>query len=195
MNEQKVKDAVKVILSEIGEDVNREGIKATPERVVRMYKKVFDGYDKKLCVMNEDDRQKCNDSNIIPITVFKCDASEMLIRNTQFQSFCEHHMVNFSGIAYVGIIPDKLLLGMNKIDKIVKYFSARLQIQERLTSQIADWIQTNIKPRGVIVVIKANHLCAELQGDEGDFTTSAIRGVFKDEKEGSRQEFMRLITK
>ena len=120
----------------------------------------------------------------------------MLIRSVKFHSTCEHHIVPFSGKAWVGIIPDKKLLGMNKIDKIVKYFAARLQIQERLTKEIADWIDINLKPIGVIVIIKANHLCAVLQNDEGWFTTSAVRGEFfkPDLKKGNpREEFLSLI--
>ena len=179
------------ILEFIGEDPNREGLVSTPNRVIRMYNKLFYGYKKKLCIMNEKTRNRNQDENIIPITVFKVESNDMLIRNTKFHSCCEHHLVDFSGTAYVGIIPNKLLLGMNKIDKIVKYFSARLQIQERLTKQIVDWINENIKPKGVMVVIKANHLCAELQDDNGDFITSAVRGAFENQE--TKMEFLELV--
>lgn len=192
MNEENIKNHVREILKEIGEDINREGIKSTPDRVARLYKNVFYGYSKKLVVMNEEERNSNNhNDDIIPITIFKNKEREMLIRSVNFNSFCEHHMVSFSGVAYVGIIPDKFLLGMNKIDKIVKYFASRLQIQERLTSQIADWISDNINALGVICVIKANHLCAELQGDNGEFTTSSVRGVFLKSEEGKtpKEEF------
>ena len=193
MNQQKIEQAIKIILEEIGEDIEREGIKYTPTRVARLYKNLFYGYTKKLTVMNEQERNgETIDENTIPITVFKTDKNELLIRKVEFNSFCEHHFVGIEGECWVGIIPNKLLLGMNKIDKIVKYFAAGLQIQERLTKEIADWINENVEPVGVIVVIKANHMCAELQGDNGKFTTSAVRGVFA-AQDGARQEFLKLI--
>lgn len=187
-----IQESVTRILECINENPNREGLEGTPARVERLFNNFFYGYIKKLKIMNETERQNNKDENIIPITIFNTDCDELLIRNTKFISFCEHHIVPFYGVAYVGIIPNKKLLGMNKIDKIVKYFAARLQIQERLTNQIADWIDRNLKPKGVIVVIRANHLCAELQGDKGDFTTSAIRGIFKTKFE-ARTEFLSLI--
>jgi GTP cyclohydrolase I len=193
MNKKKVQDAVKVILQEIGEDLNREGIKFTPIRVARLYENLFYGYQKKLKVMNEEERNTKNVDGIIPITVFKTDKQEMLVRKVNFISTCEHHLASITdGKCWVGIIPDKLLLGMNKIDRIVKYFAARLQLQERMTSQVADWIFENIKPLGVVVVIQANHMCAELQGDNGHFTTSAVRGIFKDVK-SAKDEFLEII--
>lgn len=191
MDKEKIKVCVEEILLNIGEDSHREGIKATPDRVARLYENFFYGYRKKLKVMDEKERNGKIEENIIPITIFESMDKDMLIRNTKFISFCEHHMVPFAGIAYVGIIPDKKLLGMNKIDKIVKYFSAKLQIQERLTKEIADWIEENIKPLGVIVIIKADHFCARLQGDDGEFTTSTFRGNFKQQE--TREEFLNLI--
>lgn len=196
MEPDKIKDAVRTILSEIGEDVNREGLEATPDRVYRMYKNQFYGYEKKLVVMDEKTRNGNVGKDIIPITTFKATSKEMLIRSVKFISHCEHHIVPFVGTAYVGIIPDKVLLGMNKIDKIVKFFSARLQIQERLTGDIVDWIEQNIKPVGVMVIIKADHFCAKLQGDEGEFITSAVRGEFfkPDLTKGNpREEFLKLL--
>jgi len=193
MNKKKIEDAVRIILEEIGEDINREGIKFTPIRVARLYKNLFYGYRKKLQVMDEKERNTKVEDNIIPITIFKNQSKEMLIRKVNFLSTCEHHLATIiNGECWVGIIPDKKLLGMNKIDKIVKYFSARLQIQERLTTQIVDWININIKPLGVMVIIKANHLCAELQGDNGEFITSAVRGKFKT-SDKVRNEFLNLI--
>ena len=195
MDNKKIEESVKTILKEIGEDINREGIEMTPKRISRLYNNIFYGYRKELKVMNEKDRSNNKNSDIIPITVFKNTDREMLIRKTNFISHCEHHMVPFFGTAYIGIVPDKLLLGMNKIDRIVKYFAARLQIQERMTNQIANWINKNIKPLGVIVIIKARHMCAELQGDEGEFTTSAVRGIFLKPEPGKspKEEFLQLI--
>ena len=195
MNKQKGEDAVRIILEEIGEDINREGITYTPHRVARLYNNLFYGYRKKLVVMNEQARNTKVDDDIIPITIFENSghSKEMLIRKVNFISTCEHHLATITnGECWVGIIPNDKLLGMNKIDKIVKYFAAHLQIQERMTSQVADWINDNIEPLGVMVVIKANHLCAELQGDVGDFMTSAVRGAFKEDSK-TREEFLNLI--
>ena len=193
MNKETIEDAVRTILEEIGEDTSREGIEYTPTRVARLYKNLFYGYEKELRVMHEDERNTNVPEGVIPVTVFENESDEMLIRKVHFVSTCEHHLVSITnGEAWVGIVPDKLLLGMNKIDKIVKYFAARLQLQERLTKQVADWINDNVKPKGVIVIMKANHMCAELQGDDGHFVTSAIRGVFKENPE-ARAEFLELI--
>lgn len=196
MNKEKIKQHFREILKEIGENPDREGIQATPTRVARLYENMFYRYKKYLLVMNEAERNASVPENAIPITVFKNDSKEMLIRSVEFISTCEHHIVPFSGKAFIGIIPDKNLLGMNKIDKIVKYFAGGLQIQERLTKEIADWIDKEIKPIGVIVVIKAEHFCARCQGDSGWFTTSAVRGEFfkPDKDKGNpREEFLALI--
>jgi len=196
MNKENIEKHFREILKEIGEDVDREGIKATPTRVARLYQNMFYRYGKELKVMDEKTRNGSLPANVIPITIFKNDSKEMLIRSVEFISTCEHHVVPFSGKAFIGIIPDENLLGMNKIDKIVKYFAGGLQIQERLTKEVADWIDTNIKPVGVIVVIKAEHFCAKCQGDSGWFTTSAVRGEFFKPGEGKgnpREEFLHLI--
>jgi len=197
MIEKNVESAILTILQEIGEDTEREGIDCTPERVARLYKKCFYSYRNKLQIMNETTRNSEFGKNIIPITVFDNDDeyNELLIRKVKFWSFCEHHIVPFFGEAHVGIIPDKKILGMNKIDKVVQYYAARLQIQERMTKQITEWINDNVKPLGVVVTIKARHMCAELQGDEGDFVTSAVKGVFLKEPKGKspKNEFFKLI--
>ena len=195
MNKGRVEGAVRIILEEIGEDANREGIKYTPTRIARLYENLFYGYRKKLVVMNEAERNTQVDKDVIPITVFKCESSGMLIRKVNTISFCEHHLAIFLVEAWIGIIPDKKLMGMNKIDKVVKYFAARLQIQERLTAQVADWINENIEPLGIIVVVKGVHYCAELQGDNGNFTTSEVRGIFLKPEHGKspKEEFLKLI--
>jgi len=193
MNEKKFEEHVRGILKEIGEDIEREGIKATPARVCRLWKKLYYGYGKKLIVMDELKRKENKDPNIIPITVFKPISKDMLVRKVHFLSTCEHHLATIhGGECWVGIIPNKKLMGMNKIDAVVKYFAARLQIQEKLTADIANWIQKNIQPLGVGVVIKANHLCAELQGDNGHFTTSAVRGNFEKNSQ-TRNEFLKFV--
>lgn len=190
-----IEDNIRRILELIGENPNREGIKYTPHRVARLYKNLFYGYRKRLVVMNEEERNTRVDEDVIPITIFKNESDEMLIRKVSCIGACEHHLAIIPMDVWVGIIPDKVLMGMNKIDKVVKYFAARLQIQERMNSQIADWIDDNIKPKGVIVVIKGIHYCAELQGDSGNFTTSAVRGVFlhPESNKDPKSEFLQLI--
>ena len=194
MHKARIENAVKIILEEIGEQTDREGIKYTPTRVARLYSNLFYAYSKQLRVMNEHERNTMLSPNVIPITVFKNTSEGMIIRRSTFNSFCEHHLVPFTGEAWVGIIPGKKMMGMNKIDKVVKYFAAQLQVQERMTSQVADWLDKNIKPQGVIVVVNARHQCAELQGDNGDFTTSEVRGIFANEAE-ARNEFLKLMRK
>jgi len=198
MDEEKFKKAIQTLLSEIGEDITREGIKQTPERVCRMWKNIFYRYNKKLIAMNEDIRNNGDtetDKNIIPITIFTNNGyKEMLVREVNGFSTCEHHTLVFPYKCYVGIIPKDKLLGLNKIDKIVKYFGACLQIQERFTTEIADWINKYIEPRGVAVMMVGNHFCSVLQGDDGKFTTSAIRGEFLTPTKGvPMQEFLSIV--
>ncbi|KKN22994.1 hypothetical protein LCGC14_0909650 [marine sediment metagenome] len=195
LSKSTIQDNIRRILELIGENPNREGIKYTPHRVERLYNNLFYGYRKKLKVMNEEERNTGFDENIIPITVFKNESDEMLIRKVNAVTFCEHHIAVTPLEVWVGIIPDETLMGMNKIDKVVKYFAARLQIQERMTNQVADWISDNIEPKGVIVVIKGIHYCAELQGDSGNFITSAVRGIFlhPDANKDPKSEFLTLI--
>jgi len=192
MNTERFKAAVKVIIEEIGEDTEREGVKYTPTRVARLYGNLFYAYTKKLEAMREDKRNTSPGEGVIPITVFKNTNRGMVIRRATFTSFCEHHMVPFIGEAWVGIIPGKWMIGMNKIDKIVKYFAAKLQVQEQLTSDVVGWLNEYVEPKGVIVVIRAKHQCAELQGDNGDFTTSEVRGIFAEDK-AARDEFLKLM--
>jgi GTP cyclohydrolase IA len=195
MNKSKIEDAFRTILVEIGEDINREGIAFTPVRMARLYDNLFYGYRKKLVVMNEEQRNTKCDEDCIPITIFANESKEMLIRKVNCISHCQHHLAIFPMKVWVGIIPNKKLMGMNKIDKVVKYYAARLQIQEQMTTQITDWINDNIEPLGVIVVIRGIHYCAELQGDDGNFTTSAARGYFLEHPENKdpKSEFLRLI--
>lgn len=191
-----IEKGIELILKDLGEDINREGIVETPKRVARLFKKIFYGYNKKLIAMNEKIRNGDTYSkDIIPITIFNSEYDEMLIREVNCISFCEHHIVPFSCKVYVGIIPNKKILGLNKIDQIVKYFAARLQIQERMVEDIASWINNNLNPLGVMVVIKGRHFCAELQGDSGEFITSSTKGVFLNPEEGKtpKHEFLKLI--
>jgi GTP cyclohydrolase I len=197
MDKEVIKSSIRNILKEITPDFDREGLECTPIRVARLYENFFYGYQKSLSLVDERSRNsdEIDTDKYIPITTFESTGHEMLIRRVKFVSFCEHHMMPFFGKAWVGIITDKRLLGMNKIDKIVRYFAARLQIQETLTSDVVDWINGALDPLGVIIVVKARHMCAEVVGDEGDFTTSAVRGIFLHPEKGKtpKDEFLALI--
>lgn len=170
------------ILHCIGETPEREGLRDTPKRVSKMYLEVFDGY-------GQDPKE------ILSTTFNEEDHHELVIvRRHQFYSHCEHHMVPFFGTATVGYIPDGRVVGISKLARLVDCFSHRLQIQERLTSQVADAIWEEIDPMGVMVVIEAEHLCMKMRGVKSpcsDTVTSAVRGVFaKDPK--ARAEFLTL---
>ena len=177
--QQQIKD----ILVEIGEDPNREGLVKTPERVEKAWQFLMRGYNQDL-------------KKVINGAVFEAESDDMIIvRNIEFFSMCEHHMLPFFGRCYVGYIPKKKILGVSKIARIVDMFARRLQIQERLTRQVADSIMESIDAEGVGVVCEAQHLCMQMRGVEKQhsvMTTSAMLGTFRKEAE-TRQEFLKLI--
>jgi GTP cyclohydrolase IA len=175
---------VKQLIESLGEIPDRDGLSKTPRRVAEAYKKIFSGY-------NQDPADI--------ITTFDGESyDEMIIaKDIDFYSTCEHHILAFFGKAYVGYIPDKKIIGLSKIPRIVNIFSRRLQNQERLTSQIADAFSKLINPRGVGVILEAKHLCMMARGVEKQGTTvvtSAMRGLFK-KNLNTRSEFLRLIGK
>ena len=183
MYNKKLADNIKSILKEIGENPNREGLLKTPERVAKSMGFLTKGYD-------------LDPSEIIKKAMFKEDYSQMVIvKDIEIYSLCEHHMLPFFGKAHVAYIPDGYIVGLSKIPRVLDVFSRRLQVQERLTDQIKDCIQETLKPRGVAVVIEAQHLCMQMRGvqkQHSSTTTSAFSGLFlKDEK--TRAEFMNLI--
>jgi GTP cyclohydrolase I len=174
--------AVQSLLLSVGEDPKREGLIDTPKRVARMYEELFAGY--------EQDPKK------ILSRVFTAESQDMvLVRNIQFYSHCEHHMVPFYGLASVAYIPNKKLVGISKLARLVECYARRLQIQERMTVQIADAIEEALQPFGVAVIIEAEHMCMKMRGIKNpcaDTVTSTVRGIFKlDEK--ARSELMSLI--
>ncbi|WEG11378.1 GTP cyclohydrolase I FolE [Pullulanibacillus sp. KACC 23026] len=179
----KIEEAVKMILEAIGEDPSREGLLDTPKRVARMYEEVFQGLNQ-----NPDEYFA---------TVFGEDHEELvLVKDIPFYSMCEHHLVPFFGVAHVGYIPkDGKVTGLSKLARAVEAVTRRPQLQERITSTIADSIVKTLSPHGVIVVIEAEHMCMTMRGVKkpGSKTvTSAVRGVF--EKDSSaRSEAMMLI--
>ena len=181
---ERIEKAVKEILIAVGEDVEREGLKQTPERVARMYKELLGGMQE-----NPEVHMK---------SVFTENYSEIvLLRDIPFYSVCEHHLMPFIGSAHVAYIPSGTILGVSKLARIVDCFAHRLQTQERLTYQIADFIMGQLKPQGVAVVLEASHGCMTIRGIKKPgsvMVTSALRGIFlKDSR--TRSEVLSLMHK
>jgi len=181
-NEQFI-DAVKTMIAHVGEDVDREGLLKTPQRVLKAYEFMYGGY-------KEDPQEILNSA------MFESSNDEMvLIKDIEFYSTCEHHLLPIIGRAHVAYIPDGKVVGLSKIPRVVDVFARRMQIQEQLTEQIADALMKSIAPKGVAVVLQARHMCMEMRGVEkinSTTTSSALRGLFKkDEK--TRMEFFNLI--
>ena len=174
---------IKSVLSEIGENPEREGLLKTPERVAKSMGFMTNGYEK-------------DPSEILRSAMFSEDYSQMvLVKDIELYSLCEHHILPFFGKAHVAYIPNGNIVGLSKIPRIVDVFARRLQVQERLTDEIKDCLQNTLNPTGVAVVIEAQHLCMQMRGVEkqhSSTTTSAFSGIFmSDEK--TRSEFMNLI--
>jgi GTP cyclohydrolase I len=180
-DEEKVKRGVRLVLEGIGEDADRGGLRETPDRVARMYREVFAG-------IGEDAAE-------LVTVVEGADHDEMImVRDIPLSSFCEHHLIPFSGRAHVAYIPnrDQRITGLSKIARVVDLLSKRPQVQERLTTEIADALERALDPRGVFVVIEAEHLCMTMRGVKkpGSVTvTSAVRGLFRNDAR-TRQEAM-----
>jgi len=183
MDKKKIEAAVKSILEAIGEDPQREGLKRTPERVANMYEEVFKGL--------EMDPAK-------DLEVYFTDKHEemVLLKNIPLYSFCEHHLLPFVGRAHVAYIPTKgRIVGLSKIARVVETIASRPQVQERLTTEIAETITKTLKPRGVVVVVEAEHMCMSIRGVKKPgilTTTSAVRGIFRD-RPATRAEAFSLI--
>lgn len=173
----------KTILSQIGENPEREGLLKTPERVAKAMQYLTHGYD-------------INPAEILKSAMFKEDYSQMVIvKDIEIYSLCEHHLLPFFGKAHIAYIPNGHIVGLSKIPRVADAFARRLQVQERLTNEIRDCIQDTLKPAGVAVVIECKHLCMSMRGIQKQnsvTTTSAFTGAFENEK--TRAEFMRLIT-
>jgi GTP cyclohydrolase I len=181
---EKIEQGVRLILEGVGEDPAREGLLDTPRRVAKMYEEIFSGLGKK------------------PTGLFEKSFSEnhtemVLVKDIPFYSVCEHHLVPFFGMAHIGYIPGKegRICGLSKLARLLDLFAHRPQVQERLTSQIADTLVEQLEPQGVIVVIEAEHLCMSMRGVKkpgSKTTTSAVRGAFKDSQR-TRDEALSLI--
>ncbi|ABQ35085.1 MAG: GTP cyclohydrolase I FolE [Bradyrhizobium sp.] len=179
-----VEDAIRTILTWIGEDPSREGLSETPARVARAYKSYFAGYDQ-------------NPEEYLRKTFEETAGYDemVLLRNIPFQSHCEHHMAPIIGRAWVGYVPRSRVVGISKLARVVEAYASRLQIQERMTAEIANIIDEVLQPQGVAVVIKAAHHCISSRGVKKhgvDLTTSRMLGCFRNDPM-SRQEFLAMV--
>lgn len=181
--QKKLSEHYSSIITELGEDVMREGIKKTPERVAKAMQFLVHGYD-------------LDPAAILKSAMFHDDYRQMVIvKDIEIYSLCEHHMLPFFGKAHIAYIPNGCIVGLSKIPRVVDAFARRLQVQERLTTEIRDCIHNTLKPLGVAVVIEAKHLCMLMRGIQKQnsvATTSAFTGEFENEK--TRAEFIRLIS-
>jgi GTP cyclohydrolase IA len=181
IEETVVRRAVEEILVAIGEDPKREGLVDTPRRIAQLYREVFSG-------IKEDPR------DVLTVGFEEGHQEMIVLRDVPFYSMCEHHLLPFHGVAHIGYIPNGRVVGISKLARVVDILARRPQLQERLTSQIADTIVDGLKPQGVAVVVKAEHLCMTMRGIKkpGSFVvTSANRGLFR--RLATRLEFMSLI--
>jgi GTP cyclohydrolase I len=182
---EEAKKAVKVLIRWAGDDPQREGLKDTPSRVVNAYEEFYSGYwNDPVDVLNRTFQEMD-------------DYDEMVVlKNINFESHCEHHMVAFTGKAHVGYLPDRKIVGISKLARVVDVFAKRLQIQETMTAQIAKTIQETLKPRGVAVVIEATHHCMTTRGvhkPDVNMMSSYMLGVFREDPK-TRKEFLDLIS-
>jgi GTP cyclohydrolase I len=180
-NREQIEHHVKEILKLVGEDVEREGLLETPARVTRMYEEIFAGYE-------VDPRE------VLGVTFDEQHEELVIVKDIVYYSQCEHHMAPFFGKVHIGYIPSGKIAGLSKLARLVEAVSRRLQVQERITTQIADIMQEVLKPQGVMVVVEGEHLCMCARGVKkpGSKTvTSAVRGVFSDS--ALRSEFLSLL--
>jgi GTP cyclohydrolase I len=179
VSDSPIQRSIRGILEDIGEDPDRPGLLGTPGRVERMYRELTAGY-------RQDEHRVLNEA------VFEVDYSEMVVvKDIPFHSLCEHHLLPFAGTAAVAYIPDGRVLGLSKIPRVVDLYARRLQLQERMTQQIADFLMEQLRPKGVGVVIEATHLCASMRGVRKPgmvMTTSAVLGLFR-RSDKTRAEF------
>jgi GTP cyclohydrolase I len=178
-----MQDAIRSLLAALGEDPTREGLRETPRRVEKSLRFLTSGYDTDL-------------DSLLNNALFTVEYNEMVIvRNIDFYSLCEHHMLPFFGRCHVAYLPDRRVIGLSKIPRVVDAFARRLQVQERLTSQVAETIRDKVHPHGVAVVMEATHLCMAMRGvakQNSVTVTSAMLGVFHTDAR-TRHEFLELI--
>jgi GTP cyclohydrolase I len=177
---RQIERAVSDILDAVGENREREGLLHTPERVARAYEELLSGY-------------RTDPDRLVNGALFAVDYDDMVIvRDIEFASLCEHHLLPFLGHVHVAYIPDGRVIGLSKIPRVVEMFARRLQIQERLTQQIADFLEVVIQPKGVAVAVEGAHMCSMMRGvrsHHASLVTHAMRGVFRDDGD-ARREFL-----
>jgi GTP cyclohydrolase I len=178
-----MQDTIRNLLADLGEDPSREGLRDTPRRVEKSLRFLTSGYDTDL-------------DSLLNNALFTVEYNEMVIvRNIDFYSLCEHHMLPFFGRCHVAYLPDRRVIGLSKIPRVVDVFARRLQVQERLTSQVAETIRDKVRPHGVAVVMEATHLCMSMRGVEKQNSfaiTSSMLGAFRDNAR-TRMEFLELL--
>jgi len=178
-----LEDAVRTLLAEIGEDPDREGLRGTPGRVRRTLEQLTEGY-------------RTDPDTLLQGAAFDVEYDEMVVvRDIELYSLCEHHLIPFFGQAHVGYLPRGTVIGLSKIPRVVDLFAHRLQIQERMTQQIADFLMTRLKPKGVGVVLETTHLCIAMRGVRrpgATMVTSAMLGTFRSDPK-TRAEFLTFI--
>ena len=182
-SDERIQAAVRVLVTELGEDLSREGLVKTPDRVAKALRFLTSGYDRDI-------------DEVINDALFTVDYNEMVIvKDIDFYSLCEHHLLPFFGRCHVAYVPRDKVIGLSKVPRLIEVFSRRLQVQERLTNQIAETIAARLNPLGVAVVVEATHLCMLMRGVEkqnSTAVTSAMRGVFRTDAR-TRMEFLDLL--
>lgn len=179
---ERIRDAVRVILEAVGEDPDREGLRDTPRRISDMYEEIFSGL-------------RTDPYSIMEVGFEEGHDEMVVLRDIPFYSLCEHHFLPFHGVAHVGYLPKGRVVGVSKLARVVEAFARRPQLQERLTSEVAECIMEAVQPMGVGVVVQAEHLCMTMRGVKkpgSRMTTSAMRGDFR-ERPATRAEFLSLL--
>ena len=178
-----IPEAIRTLLAEVGEDPDRPGLVGTPDRVRRMYAELTEGY-------------RTDPEGVINGATFEVDYDEMVVvRDIEFYSLCEHHLLPFFGRAHVGYLPRGRIIGLSKIPRVVDMYAHRLQVQERLTHQVAGFLMERLRPKGVACVIEATHLCTVMRGvrkQEATMVTSSMLGTFRADAR-TRSEFLTFI--
>lgn len=182
--EDRIAEAIRIIIESVGESVLRPGLEKTPERVAGAFLELTSGY-------------KVNPIDIVKDAAFENSSDGIiLVKDIEFFSLCEHHLLPFFGICHIGYVPSGKILGFSKIPRIVDVFSKRFQVQERLTEEIADFIDDFLKPRGVAVFISAYHMCVAMRGiskAKATMTTTSFKGCFKERE--NQEAFLRMISR
>ncbi|HSG25403.1 MAG TPA: GTP cyclohydrolase I FolE [Anaerolineales bacterium] len=185
VDQERISDAIRELIHAVGENIEREGLRETPDRVARMYDELLAGY-------------WTDPVELINGAIFDVSYDEMvLVRDIEFYSLCEHHMLPFLGRAHVAYIPRGKVIGLSKIPRVVDLYARRFQVQERMTRQVADFISEVLNPHGVAVVLEAVHLCSVMRGvkkHDARMTTSAMHGAFR-KNLATRQEFLDSISR